>query len=113
MGDITMLREDVIIENKTVTRHICDTCEKTETYRHCWICKQDVCRSCAIQTDWVYLKKGDYLGDSPGCNFCPECWELGKSFIERIKKGREALEKVEDQLVMEWSSFVKSVRDKP
>jgi hypothetical protein len=122
-----MQEETYIIEKIKKTIFTCDRCkgkknenkdnhcrpEADSQFRKrihtCIICGKDVCMCCSMEYDFDRLEPGSYEGDSPDyC--CDKCWEIGKEYIDIIKRYREELEEVEKLMMSEWRSKARGVR---
>ena len=91
------------------TYWVCDTCGKKVSeapsignLKRCILCNSDVCRDCAIMTDFQSLEHNHFWGDYPDY-FCPSCWQKGISIIPRIRAAREE----EERLQEEWENICK------
>lgn len=102
---ITTTKKEIVYE--------CDVCYKEYPYiKDCEICGRDVCSKCAIRHDFCMSlrEKNNYDCDRPYF-ICPECWDLGIFYREEIQDARDALEKLEDDLMERWKELGKSERN--
>lgn len=98
-----MRKREEVTETKvtTRTRTFCDRCGAEKRVYRCQICGKDVCRKCGDDYDPDYLTPGSYDGDYPDL-VCKRCWEIGKSFIEEIKRIEEEAGRKVEVLMDRW-----------
>lgn len=99
-----MIEEKVITEEVIKETYFCDICkEKMTKFRKCAICKRDICMMHA---------RCDYgEGDSYDV-YCIDCWNIGKSFRQKMEEESERSYKVIENLDKEWrKAALKNVGD--
>ena len=82
----------------------CDICGKECDGNSCVICGREICRACTIYHE-VYecdlRNENEYNSDYPK-RICRSCWDMGKTFRERMMEVREAAQKEEEEIMQAW-----------
>lgn len=98
-----MKKEVEVMEKKSKTEYYCDICGKQFSRSYwqgrCDICKKDVCRDCAVASDYITELAVD--SDYPSI-YCKPCWFDGEPFREELAQLVTKFETEKSELYARW-----------